>query len=116
MEVIRRRLEKAEQTLRQEREKRRQSVAVSRARIAALQEEKKRLKTELATARRALAEMLTAKKEEERAARRKLKMEQARDEAVASFVQRWEKKYLAKQASTTGKRRRKRVKRSSRKA
>ncbi len=63
------------------------------------------MKAELAALKQTLSALLAAQKAEQKEAQRRQKMEQDRDVAIAGFVQRWEKKYLAKQLTVTGRKR-----------
>jgi len=105
IEVLQRRLEASENALRQQKEKRRKLSQSSKQRLAVVLEAKGKLKAELAALKKTLSSMLAAQKAEEKAAQRRQKMEQERNTAIAGFVQRWEKKYLAKQSTVTGRKR-----------
>ncbi len=109
VDLLRRKLEKAQKLARSEKERRRAVAGKARKAIAAHVARNKQMRTELAATKRELGRLDTEVKAAERAREQEQQIEMARETAVQTFLEGWEKDFLKKEA--TGKRRRGRPRR-----
>ncbi|MES9869797.1 MAG: hypothetical protein ABW149_08900 [Sedimenticola sp.] len=98
VEVLQRKLSVAQDALAKEKARR----IDARKKLVAAQDAKKKLQLKLKEATAILDRMEKERKAEEKLAAQQLKMETVRNEAIAKFLVKWEKKYLAAQAKKTG--------------
>ena len=108
VEVLQRKLARAEEMLGKEKEKRVKQIDALKEKLAVTAAAKKELQQKLKTAVAELSRIHTEKKAADKLAAQQLKMEAARNEAVGKFLAKWEKSYLAAEKKKSGGKRRRR--------
>ncbi|MES9872338.1 MAG: hypothetical protein ABW146_04445 [Candidatus Sedimenticola sp. 6PFRAG7] len=98
VDVLQRKLTVAQDALAKEKARR----IDARAKLSAALAEKKQLKSKLKEVATVLDRLDKEQKAAEKSAAQQLKMETARNDAIAKFLAKWEKNYLAAQTKKTG--------------